>query len=767
MAREALRTFGMVMDNTSDIKNIVINNFFKSLDLGNNDLLNEFVLEKIANFNFCIVQDKFISRIREFIDQEFKKIEYSNQSIDYEQLEVNLKNGLQQITMDDIRLEDDIRTLSLQISDKFPIFSRDYVFEKISSKQEMLKEVILSTNKSVIDTLVKMTPQLVQDLKQLEIENQNKNQVHQSSQNIETTKNVENINNNVQQQNTSQKTINLHDLIQDIRKNVYSKSLSSISLIKSVNPFNEFKPITIEEFQIELEKYSVSVDISYIKGIVSELNLELGRQLINKAKTNILQDVISSSNETIDFINSEELMQKYGINIDDKYVSEIIEYVNNGINAENKKRKIFIQNQQVTNNSTNSVSDNNVIDKENINDLFAKYPGYKKLYECFIELANSDIQKEAIEQIMKYGEYNGFKVNSMLSNQKDSERTERNRRIEFAEMILSDEKLFLNMANNGLNCFHGTKIEALETILSKGLFSSTELSEKDIQLKTGEEQAMNKVFGGNIEKRRFISLTDDFDTSVSYAGFQTDESIEYFKKNFGKELKNEPIIICFNGNDIAQKYGNSLVHVKSTCNEIGITTSINPSDIKCIITSYDKIEYVQSLASRYGIDVLGYNPNNKFSKGLNPDKKGKFYSRLNHDIVIDEQEFANCKESIKEELKKSKINNVESNNSSVSSNSSVEPLNDDLSMKIASDVKMDIVFNLTAQYNTTGSFISITANDLITRYNMNEKIAQELALEINTLVENYIREKEMQRQNYTPYVLDGFEEEQEISREHR
>lgn len=278
---------------------------------------------------------------------------------------------------------------------------------------------------------------------------------------------------------------------------------------------------------------------------------------------------------------------------------------------------------------------------------------------------------------------------------------------------------------------------------------------------------MNKVFGENIEKRRFISLTDDFYTSVSYADFQTDESIEYFKKKFGKELKNEPIIICFNGNDIAQKYGNSLVHVKSTCNEIGITTSINPSDIKCIITSYDKIEYVQSLASRYGIDVLGYNPNNKFSKGLNSDKKGKFYSRLDHDIVIDEQEFENCKESIKEKLKKSNINNVELNNSSVSSNSSVEPLNDVLSMKIASDVKMDIVFNLTAQYNTTGSFSSITANDLITRYNMNEKIAQELALEINTLVENYIRGKEMQRQNYTPYVLDGFEEEQEISRKHR
>lgn len=763
MAREALRTFGMVMDNTSDIKNIVINNFFKSLDLGDNDLLNEFVLEKIVDFNFCIVQDKFISRIREIIDQEFKKIENSNQPIDYEQFEVNLKNGLQQITMDDIRLEDDIRTLSLQINDKFPMISRDYAFEKISSKQEMLKEVILSTNKSVIDTLVKMTPQLVQDLKQLEIENQNKNQVQQSSQNIETTKNTENIDNKVQQQNTSQKPINLHDLIQDIRKNIYSKSLSAISVIKSVNPFNEFKPITIEEFQIELEKYSVSVDSSYIKGIVSELNLELGRQLINKAKSNILRDIISSSNEIIDFINSEELMQKYGINIDDKYVSEIIEYVNNGINAENKKRSISIQSQQVITN--NNISDDNVSKKEDIINLFEKYPGYKRLYECFDELANNDVQKDALEQIMKYGEYNGFKLNSMLSNEKDNENAEIERRIAFAEMILHDENLFFYLANNGLNVFHGTKIDALQTILSEGIFSSSELDKREIQLSTGEEQTMNKAFGGNIEKRSFISLTDDFDTSVSYAGFPYEEQTEYAKKYYGKELESDreiPIIVCLNGNNIEQQYSESLVTVKSTCNEIGINSSISPSDIKCIITSYDNIEYVKNLTSDYGIDVLGYNHNDKFAERLIADKEDKFYSILSHDVVINEEKFAKCKESIKEKMKKSKTNIP-----STGGVSSVEKLNDDLSMKIASDVKMDIVFDLTAQYNSGISVVPITADALSAKYNMNERVAQQLSSEVNEMVFGYIKSKEEHKKNYVPYVLDGFEEEKETTIKHR
>ncbi len=299
------------------------------------------------------------------------------------------------------------------------------------------------------------------------------------------------------------------------------------------------------------------------------------------------------------------------------------------------------------------------MDKES--DLFIKYPGYKKLYECFIELAETDSQKDAIEQIMKNGEYNGFKLNSMLSNEKDSKRTERNRRIDFAEMILFDENLFYNLTNNGLNVFHGTKIDALENILSKGLFNSSELSEKGIQLQTGEEHEMNKrsMYEYGIEKRKFISLTDDFSTSAKYAGFPYEEQTQYCIETFGKRLKSDedtPIILCFDGTNIEQEYVESLVNVKSTCNEIGVTASINPSDIKCIITSYDKMGQVKSLASKYGIDVLGYDFNNKFEKRF-MNKKGKFYSKSNADIVIDEQEFESSKDTIKEALKESNNRN--------------------------------------------------------------------------------------------------------------
>ena len=52
-------------------------------------------------------------------------------------------------------------------------------------------------------------------------------------------------------------------------------------------------------------------------------------------------------------------------------------------------------------------------------------------------------------------------------------------------------------------------------------------------------------------------------------------------------------------------------------------------------------------------------------------------------------------------------------------------------------------------------FIPITVDDLIKKYNINEIVAERLTSEINTMVELYIQERE----NYSPYVLDGFNEE--------
>lgn len=527
-----------------------------------------------------------------------------------------------------------------------------------------------------------------------------------------------------EQKSNSNSNTNLYEIIESIRKQLLQRSSSYISNINSINPFNEIKPLTLNDFQQELLKYNVSIDSSYIDGIISQINTEIFRQLLNKTKQNIMQNLLVSSNDVIEPLTSIDLIQKYGINLDDKYINEILEYVNNVIKAENKKKN--------------------------------KRKKYKRLFECFSELAETDVQKDAIHQIMETGEYNGFKLNSMLSNKNDNENIEINRRIVFADMVLHDENLFLYLANNSLNVFHGTGIDALETILSKGLISSSELTENGIQLKTGEEYKKSNILGINDDKRGFVSLTDEFDiAATTYAGFPYEEQSEFAKQQFGKDLSNDdiPIIICFNGNDIKQKYNDSLITVKSDVTEIGLSSSINPSDIKCIITSYDKMEYVKSIASKYGIDVLGYDNNNRYEKRLINDKEGKFYSS---NMEVDEKEF----EKLKEKLKAKKDGQINLNGKSTTNvEQETKHLSENLSMMYASDLKMDIVFNLTQQYNNGVPFIPITADNLIFKYNINENVAQRLASEINTMVENYIHEKEYQKQNYTPFVLDGFEEE--------
>lgn len=286
--------------------------------------------------------------------------------------------------------------------------------------------------------------------------------------------------------------------------------------------------------------------------------------------------------------------------------------------------------------------------------------------------------------------------------------------------------------------------------------SSTQLSENGFHLSTGEENNKNNILGLQDEKRTFVSLTDNFDIAATkYAQFPFDESIEYSKELFGKDIRSDeniPILICFNGNDIKQKYSESLVNVKSDLTEIGINSSISPSDIKCIITSYDKIEYVKSIASQYGISVLGYDNNDKYEKRFY-DKEGKFYSS---NMEVDEQEFERTKERLKvRKMNQTDLNSGNKNNA----NQSVEHLSVNQSMMIASDIKMDIVFNLTEQYNSGIPFKPLTADDLITKYNINENVAQKLALEVNIMLENYIREKEYEMNNHTPYVLDEFEEE--------
>ena len=88
-------------------------------------------------------------------------------------------------------------------------------------------------------------------------------------------------------------------------------------------------------------------------------------------------------------------------------------------------------------------------------------------------------------------------------------------------------------------------------------------------------------------------------------------------------------------------------------------------------------------------------------------------------------------------------------------------LNDIISSIIADEIEMDIVFDLQEQYHNGVPFTALSADDLKTKYNISDKVAQELSIKINEMIMQHIENIEKAKASNTPYILDGFEDESE------
>ena len=339
MANNAINAFGMVLDNSSELEKEIRTKMIELLGINSKDEhLTEYIQECVSHFNVSNAEHNYIENIRNIIDEELSKIKRQkkeNGIVDYSLISQNLINRLRELKPQDINLDEDFKTLATQLPNKFPKcgISQEQFLNHFNSKKEPITQMFQSYNKVVIDSLIKLAPQLLQELKNMEIsKNIQSKQPKQAVQNVTntTTKNI------------SHSNMNLYEIIEKVRKQLYETLSSYISKINSANPFNEIKPLTVNDFRQELNKYNVSVDKSYIKGVVSQINLELGRQLLNKTKENILKSIIKSSNDTIKYLTAEDLIENYGI--PNTCVNEIMDYVNNEITRENKKRKNSIQN---------------------------------------------------------------------------------------------------------------------------------------------------------------------------------------------------------------------------------------------------------------------------------------------------------------------------------------------------------------------------------------------------------------------------------------
>lgn len=181
MANNAMNAFGMVLDNSSALEKEVRTNIIGLLGINSKDEnLTEYIQECVSHFNVNNIEHNYIESIRKVIDEELSKIQQQkkeNGSVDYSLISESLANRLRQLQNQDFSLDDDLKDLAIQIPNKFPLcgITQEQFLSHFNSKKEAIMQMIKSYNNSITDTLIKLSPQLMEEFKQLE--NQNTNNV--------------------------------------------------------------------------------------------------------------------------------------------------------------------------------------------------------------------------------------------------------------------------------------------------------------------------------------------------------------------------------------------------------------------------------------------------------------------------------------------------------------------------------------------------------------------------------------------------------------
>lgn len=211
---------------------------------------------------------------------------------------------------------------------------------------------------------------------------------------------------------------------------------------------------------------------------------------------------------------------------------------------------------------------------------------YGELCNILIGMAKDDVMRSELQQILYYGEVDGFSLKSSFGC-KDNPRIEATRRISMAYLLIDSPATFDYLVNNNINVFHGTNSNALPSILKHGLCSVDEQKSEGITNCTGEE--WSRVNGG----RGYVSFTDVFDTAIDYSSIKPNDDDS---SSFG-------VIIGTCVDDVRKLI---VVPVSSNFSEIGAIGVLEPDSIKVICVPKDKENYVRRLVGRRNIKVMSF-----------------------------------------------------------------------------------------------------------------------------------------------------------------
>jgi len=169
MEKEATKIFEIVLDDVTSIYKDIQLQFYQILDLDGKKLsihenedvkIKEEIKASIERFSFNLQEFDFLAQVKEIIEDEMKKIQTTR---NYELMQGSLLERLKGLKNIDISLEDDFKELSSRIAN--PFVSRDMFYNHFIARKEKITDMIKSYNQTIIDSLITLTPQLIEELK--------------------------------------------------------------------------------------------------------------------------------------------------------------------------------------------------------------------------------------------------------------------------------------------------------------------------------------------------------------------------------------------------------------------------------------------------------------------------------------------------------------------------------------------------------------------------------------------------------------------------
>lgn len=169
MEKEATKIFEIVLNNSANLTSEIKMQVYKLLDLEGKTILpnaneNARLLEQIqANietFTFNSQETQFLNQVQEIIKEEMQKLKING---DYALVESSLIERLKSLRNIDISLENDFKDLSSKIASSF--HSQEEYYNYFMAREEKIVNMIKSYNQSIINSLINLTPKLIEELK--------------------------------------------------------------------------------------------------------------------------------------------------------------------------------------------------------------------------------------------------------------------------------------------------------------------------------------------------------------------------------------------------------------------------------------------------------------------------------------------------------------------------------------------------------------------------------------------------------------------------